>query len=282
MPLLPPGAIFHSTVSSKFSYSPSETMSPPRPTRVRAPSTTFHPSGSVFCPYPRQPAVVLPSKSAFPPSPRCGFGVVPPAGAGAWLKPANTVQASTSAMEVGRFMPPSLFSWSRLTQNIMATYLGFDSSTQSLTATVIDINGSDRRIVFEHVLEFDSAFPEYGTTHGVLVSGDEGRVVTAPPAMWAAALDRMAGILASSGVDLSQIRAVTGSGQQHGSVYLSADAAAGLRGLDPARPLSDQIGACFSRRVSPVWMDSSTTAECASLTTSMGGDAALARLTGSR
>jgi xylulokinase len=99
----------------------------------------------------------------------------------------------------------------------MAFYLGFDSSTQSLTATVIEVNGDDRRIAFEHVLQFDAEFPEYGTAHGVMVSGD-GRTVTAPPGMWAAALDRMAGILAASGVDLSAIRAITGSGQQHGSV----------------------------------------------------------------
>ncbi len=163
----------------------------------------------------------------------------------------------------------------------MATYLGFDSSTQSLTATVIEITGGERQIVFEHVLQFDAEFPEYGTTHGVLVSAD-GKTVTAPPAMWAAALDRMAGVLASNGVDLSQVRAVTGSGQQHGSVYLSADATAALRGLDPARPLADQIGPTLSRAVAPVWMDCSTTGECMSLTASMGGDAALARLTGSR
>jgi xylulokinase len=164
----------------------------------------------------------------------------------------------------------------------MPTYLGFDASTQSLTATVIEVEGDDRRIVFEHVLEFDTAFPEYGTTHGVLVSGEGGRTVTAPPAMWAAALDRMAGILAASDVDLSRIRAITGSGQQHGSVYLAADAGATLRRLDPSRPLIEQIGGLFSRAVSPVWMDSSTTAECASLTCALGGDAALARLTGSR
>ena len=41
----------------------------------------------------------------------------------------------------------------------MATYLGFDASTQSLTATVIEIAGAARRIVFEHVLDFDAAFP---------------------------------------------------------------------------------------------------------------------------
>src|SRR5436189_1440596 len=147
----------------------------------------------------------------------------------------------------------------------MATYLGFDSSTQSLTATVIEVNGNDRRIVFEHVLQFDAEFPEYGTTHGVHASSD-GKTVTAPPLMWAAALDRMAGVLAASGVDLSAIRAITGSGQQHGSVYLTADATAVLRGLDPARPLTEQLGGIFSRADAPVWMDSSTTTECAALT----------------
>jgi xylulokinase len=163
----------------------------------------------------------------------------------------------------------------------MATYLGFDSSTQSLTATVIEITPDARRIVFEHTLAFDAAFPEYGTIHGVVTS-DEGRTVTAPPLMWAAALDRMAGILAASGVDLSRIRAVTGSAQQHGSVYLTAGADAALRDLDAGRPLTEQMAGIFSRPVSPVWMDCSTTAECASLTSAMGGDAALARLTGSR
>jgi xylulokinase len=164
----------------------------------------------------------------------------------------------------------------------MATYLGFDSSTQSLTATVIEVTGTGRRILFEHVLEFDAAFPEYGTSHGVHVSGDGGRIVTAPPMMWAAALDRMAGILASSGLDLSQIRAITGSGQQHGSVYLADGAGAVLRGLDPGRPLVEQLDGIFSRPVSPIWMDCSTTAECAALTAAVGGDEALAELTGSR
>jgi xylulokinase len=164
----------------------------------------------------------------------------------------------------------------------MATYLGFDSSTQSLTATVIEVTGTDRRILFEHVLEFDAAFPEYGTSHGVHVSGDGGRIVTAPPMMWAAALDRMAGVLASSGLDLSQIRAITGSGQQHGSVYLADGAGAVLRRLDPGRPLIDQLDGIFSRSVSPIWMDCSTTAECAALTAAVGGDEALAQLTGSR
>ena len=94
----------------------------------------------------------------------------------------------------------------------MPLYLGFDSSTQSLTATVIEIDGARRAIAFEHVLVFDEAFPSFGTTHGVVRSGD-GATVTAPPAMWAAALDRMMGILQRN-VDVADIRAISGSAQQ--------------------------------------------------------------------
>lgn len=163
----------------------------------------------------------------------------------------------------------------------MALYLGFDSGTQSLTATVIEIDGPRRAVVFEHVLPFDEALPEYGTRHGVLTS-DEGRTVVAPPAMWAEALDRMADVIARSGLDLSRIRAISGSAQQHGSVYLAAGIDAGLGRLDPRRPLARQIEPLLTRAVAPLWLDCSTTQECRSITAALGGPAALATLTGSR
>lgn len=162
----------------------------------------------------------------------------------------------------------------------MPFYLGFDSSTQSLTATVIEVDDRTRRVVFEAAIGFDSAFPHHGTTHGVLTS--DGRTVTAPPLMWAEALDGMAARLRDAGLDLSRIRAISGSGQQHGSVYLTADGARVLTALDPGRPLAAQLADAFARPVSPVWLDCSTTAECAALTDAAGGDAALATLTGSR
>ena len=101
--------------------------------------------------------------------------------------------------------------------------------------------------------------------------------------MWAEALDRMMGIIATeSGIDLSDIRAISGSGQQHGSVYLNNAAAGVLGGLDPERPLVDQIGGIFARPDSPIWMDSSTAGQCAAITRAAGGTRALAQLTGSR
>jgi xylulokinase len=163
----------------------------------------------------------------------------------------------------------------------MALYLGFDSSTQSLTATVVEITPAVRRVVAEHVVIFDEALPEYGTSRGVITSGD-GRTVTAPPAMWAAALDLMMARLRASGMDLSSVRAISGAAQQHGSVYLAAGAARAFAALDPARTLVDQIGGLFSRDQSPVWLDCSTTNECGALTAAAGGPRELARLTGSR
>ena len=176
-------------------------------------------------------------------------------------------------------MPPPVRTNHRLTS--MALYVGFDSSTQGLTVTIVEIIGPDRRVVFEHTVAFDADLPDYGTTHGVLVS-DDGRTVVAPPIMWADALDRAARIVAGSDIDLSEIRAISGSAQQHGSVYLRAGGNDTLASLDPAVPLAPQIAPLLSRDVSPVWMDCSTAAECRSIADAVGGDAALARLTGSR
>jgi xylulokinase len=163
----------------------------------------------------------------------------------------------------------------------VAIYLGFDSSTQSLTVTAIEIDGSRRTVLFERALVFDELLPAYGTRHGVLPDQDP-LVAVAPPLMWAEALDRMMATIAGSGIDVSRVRAISGSAQQHGSVYLAAGAAARLGHLDAGIPLVDQIRDTFARRVSPIWMDSSTAAECRAITNAVGGPDALARLTGSR
>jgi xylulokinase len=163
----------------------------------------------------------------------------------------------------------------------MALYLGLDSSTQSLTAILLDADGDRRRVVFESSLSFDQALPRYGTRHGVLPD-DDPAVAVSSPLMWAEALDVMLGRVASSGVELSRLAAIAGSAQQHGSVYLNARAAALLASPDPQRPIVDRIGSGLARPVSPIWMDSSTTSECAEIEAAVGGRAALAQRTGSR
>src|SRR5207344_1173787 len=76
--------------------------------------------------------------------------------------------------------------------------------------------------------------------------------------------------------------AISGAAQQHGSVYLNASAGAALASLDRSRPLVDQLRGIFSRETSPIWMDSTTAAECREITAAVGGEMQLARRTGSR
>ena len=163
----------------------------------------------------------------------------------------------------------------------MVIYLGFDSSTQGLTAIAILIDGSRRSVLFERSIDYDTALPQYGTRHGVLPDAD-ALVACAPPLMWAEALDRMMADIAGSGIDLADIRAISGSAQQHGTVYLARGAGDRLARLDPTRPLVEELRDVFSRNASPIWMDSSTGAECAAITDALGGPQALAQLTGSR
>ena len=164
----------------------------------------------------------------------------------------------------------------------MPLYLGLDSSTQSLTAVVIDVEAGHREVVWQQAIAFDEAFPEYGTRHGVLPD-DDPAVARSSPRLWAEALDRMIGTLAeASGLDVSRLTAIAGAAQQHGSVYLNAGAQARWAGLDPRQPLVDQLDGIWSRDTSPIWMDTSTTKQCAEITEAVGGAPALAALTGSR
>ena len=167
----------------------------------------------------------------------------------------------------------------------MSIYLGLDSSTQSVTATAVDIDDvhPDRRaILFERTFRYDETLPRYGTHHGVLRSSDP-RTVHAPPLMWSEALDRMMADLArDTSVDWRRLRAISGSAQQHGSVYVNARATGRLGTLDASQPLADQLSDVFSRSTSPIWMDSSTTSQCAAIEAAVGGPRTLARLTGSR
>jgi xylulokinase len=163
----------------------------------------------------------------------------------------------------------------------MAIYLGLDSSTQSLTAIAIEVEGDRRQVVFESSVSFDADLPQYGTRHGVLPDPDPA-VAVSSPALWADALDLMFGRLARSGLDRRRIAAISGSAQQHGSVYLNAAAAAQLAALEATRPLRDQVAAMLSRPVAPIWMDSSTSAECREIAAALGGNRTLAQRTGSR
>ena len=137
-------------------------------------------------------------------------------------------------------------------------FLGLDSSTQSLTALLVD---TDTGEVIDRSVAFGARLPQYRSPNGFLAHPDS-RVRHSDPLMWVEALDLLLGELRESGVDLSTIRGVSGAGQQHGSVYLerSIDEAGHW---DLSAPLVDQVRPLLSRKTAPIWMDASTGAECA-------------------
>lgn len=157
-------------------------------------------------------------------------------------------------------------------------FLGLDSSTQSLSAILIDLDA--RKVVYDKSLNFDKTLPHYGTINGTLRDKNP-LVVHSPPLMWVEALDVMFAQMKQDGVPLQQILAVAGSGQQHGSVYFNSKASAALGSLNPSKSLKDNLAGIFARPTSPIWMDSSTATECAEIRNTLGSIKATAQATGS-
>lgn len=157
-------------------------------------------------------------------------------------------------------------------------FLGLDASTQSLSAVLIDY--LKRKIILEKSLRYDEVLPHYKTINGV-VRGDDPKVVHSYPLMWVEALDVLFSELKKQGVDFASIKAISGSGQQHGSVYLNSLAEGTLRSLNGKLPLAGQIKDIFSRNTSPVWMDSSTNRQCAEIRQMAGGKDRVVGISGS-
>ncbi|EIN09559.1 actin-like ATPase domain-containing protein [Punctularia strigosozonata HHB-11173 SS5] len=156
-------------------------------------------------------------------------------------------------------------------------FLGLDLSTQGLKGVLIN---EDSAVVHESAVNFDRDLPSYRTTNGA-IRGPGGQV-TSPVKMWLEAMDLLMHRMKQAGVEFDRIAAVSGDGQQHGSVYWSQDAEHALASLDATAPLTQLSPGAFSLPDAPIWQDSSTTRECRELEEAVGGPQALADLTGSR
>ncbi len=166
----------------------------------------------------------------------------------------------------------------------MALYLGLDSSTQSLKALLADAESG--RIVAVEAVNFGKDLPRFACPEGVLENPDP-LVKHSPPGLWLAALDLVLERLQRGGVPMGDVLGISGAGQQHGSVYLKRGAGTVLAGLVPDLSLEEQVVPVLARATSPIWMDSSTTAECAEIQEAIGprlqedtGSPAVERFTG--
>eukprot|EP00755_Sulcionema_specki_P035127 Sspe_Gene.21432::Locus_8034_Transcript_1_1_Confidence_1.000_Length_2053::g.21432::m.21432/K00854/xylB, XYLB; xylulokinase len=154
-------------------------------------------------------------------------------------------------------------------------YLGVDLGSQSLKLFIIDANLEP---ITEATVGFDKELPHYCTTGGFHINGKR---VTGPTLMWVEAMERCLAQLKANKAPLDRVVAISGSAQQHGSVYWKNGSLSKLQHLDPKRTLSEQLGDCFLTE-SPVWMDASTTEDCLALERAMGGAQEVSKITGSR
>jgi xylulokinase len=160
----------------------------------------------------------------------------------------------------------------------MGLYLGLDSSTQSLSAMIID--SGTGRVVLEESVNFGKALPGYGSPSGFLPH-ENPQLKHSDPLMWVAALDLLLGQLKARGTDFGAVQGISGAGQQHGSVYLR-QRLSDVPAWDASRDLVDQVRPLLSRSTAPIWMDSSTSEECSEIASAVGGDARVVTLSGSR
>ncbi len=156
-------------------------------------------------------------------------------------------------------------------------FLGLDSSTQSLTAVLIDPSAGE--ILHTESVHFGTEFPDYGSPNGFLPDGPDGEV-HANPLMWLDALELLLARLAESR-NLADVEAIAVSGQQHGSVYFDSSLDERLAGLDASESLSGQLAPALTRPTAPIWMDTSTGAECAEIAAAVGGQSEVCRRSGS-
>ncbi|KAJ4304027.1 hypothetical protein N0V88_001632 [Collariella sp. IMI 366227] len=157
-------------------------------------------------------------------------------------------------------------------------YLGFDLSTQQLKAIIVQ---SDLTVVADAKVDFDQDFgAKYGIKKGVLTNEDEGEVF-APVALWLESLDLVLQRLKDKKAPLNRIRGISGSCQQHGSVYWSRQAETLLGSLQAGKALVDQLTDAFSHPYAPNWQDHSTQNECDQFDAKLGLAERLAEATGS-
>jgi len=157
-------------------------------------------------------------------------------------------------------------------------FLGLDCSTQSMTGIIIDFGSN--KIIYKDSINFDKALPHYKTQNGVIIIDSE-MVIHSYPLMWLDSLDLLFTRFVQKNLPIKDIKEISGSGQQHGTVYLNKNFEKKLKSLSSKESLSDQLFGCFSRKTSPIWMDSSTSQQCKEIRDSLGGMEATIKITGS-
>ncbi|MCZ6679653.1 MAG: FGGY family carbohydrate kinase, partial [Candidatus Poribacteria bacterium] len=163
--------------------------------------------------------------------------------------------------------------------------LGLDSSTQSLSAVVVDIDTGDK--CFEHSLDYrqDARLNDFGVGVDYTIPPRVEGEADQPPEMFLASLDAMFYDMQVADVPLEEIVVINDSGQQHGHVYLNGQAEGLFSQLKrPGKGEADLLSlldGTLAYRTAPIWMTSNTVNQTEFVRKAVGGKDKMIRLSGS-
>ncbi|MDE0318109.1 MAG: FGGY family carbohydrate kinase [Candidatus Poribacteria bacterium] len=163
--------------------------------------------------------------------------------------------------------------------------LGLDSSTQSLSAIVINIDTAEK--CFEHAIDYraDERTNCFGIGEDYILPPKSEGEAEQPPLMYLASLNAMFADMREAGVPLENIVAINTSGQQHGHVYLNRNAAiifSNLQRVEGSRlDLNTLLAGVFSYASAPIWMTANTVAQTNHVREAVGGKAQMIERSGS-
>lgn len=182
--------------------------------------------------------------------------------------------------------------------------LGIDVSTQSISAVILDIERTSVAQQLSLAYREDPRLNRFGIEFdSLLVPPREPGAAEQPPLMFLAGLDAILSDLAAAGAPLAEVGALSVSAQQHGHVYLRAEAAdlitalsggaaggpssaagagGGSRTASAEGPgLAVRLREAFSYGTAPIWQSANTGAEAEEIRHALGGVEATVRLSGS-
>ena len=163
--------------------------------------------------------------------------------------------------------------------------LGLDSSTQSLSSIVVDLDTAEK--LFEHSLDYrkDTRTSDFGIGPDYLIPPRVEGEADQPIEMILASVDAMFDDLRTAGVAVEDILLINNSGQQHGHAYLNNRAEnrfAQLRKRGCGElSLVSLLGGSFSYLTAPIWMTSNTINQADCVRDGVGGKEKMIRLSGS-
>lgn len=163
--------------------------------------------------------------------------------------------------------------------------LGLDSSTQSLSAIVIDIDSAEK--CFEHAIDYraDERTDCFGIGEDYILPPKSEGEAEQPPLMYLASLDAMFADIRQAGIPMEKIVTINTSGQQHGHVYLNKNLSIIfsnlLRTESSTLDLKTLLAGVFSYFTAPIWMTANTLAQTDHVRKAVGGKTEIIERSGS-